>query len=334
MRLIIALACLLASAPTLSDSATLLQSAGEWLKTRTDLPEGTPAIATPDSRLDIPACPEGYAFSLPFASPTHLLARCEGLDWSLYLQISYRTEGTLQAAFLRDLPAGHQLTPADVADPERAAEVAGRFLRSAVRKGQAVTPALLDEAVTMYATTEALARDQPVEARVLKAIEAPASRYADNRRAARATLLQSRSARDLPAGHILTMQDIQLRHSVLTASTNIARGAVVDASNTALADVWGVVPQDVLESNDLPRAVATSMLAPGDLIRRSVLRTLPAVAKGDLVDVTVERNLVSVAVKLRAEENGEVGQRITLVNEESGARIEAAVTGPGTASVR
>lgn len=329
----LAWACLLcfAGAARSADSG-LLQQAEAWLQTRAGLPAGTPQILAPDTRVRIPECPGGFSFSLPFQAAGNMLASCADSGWSLYLQVRYVVPPATTPSFSRNLQAGHRLGDGDVVGDSPGST--GRFLRSNVRAGQAVTPALLDEAVTVLRLTGPVAAGQEISAAMVERSAAPASRHPAARRLDSSSLGSIRAARALTAGHILTLQDVQRRYRMLTASKPIARGELVDATNTETGYGWGTPASDLIDRVEaLPRAMATTQLSPGQPIRRSTLRPLPAIAKGETVNVSVSRNLVTVTVPMTAQTDGETGKQITLRNEESGELIRAIVTGPGSANI-
>mgnify|MGYP006265524163 FL=1 len=53
--------------------------------------------------------------------------------------------------------------------------------------------------------------------------------------------------------------------------------------------------------------------------------------KGSAVRVAIEQGLLVLQADLIAEEDGALGERVVLVNPETGRRLEAVVTGPGQA---
>jgi len=136
------------------------------------------------------------------------------------------------------------------------------------------------------------------------------------------------------AGHLLGSNDLLPLHRVLEVINPVSRGTLVNRELVELSDFWGRVPSDALTDLDqLPHAVATTQLIPGQALRLSQLRTVPAIQKGQVVKVSVERGQVSVSTQMIAESSAEIGQTIRLRNEDSGQVVEGIVTAIGLANL-
>jgi len=212
--------------------------------------------------------------------------------------------------------------------------IAGKFLRSGVRAGQSVNQSVLDEAVPAFRAREAITTGADLDPAMFDQILRPVSALPPARQVEVGQLEGARSARALAAGAVLTLADIAIRRTVLTAAATIPRGTLLSSDNTEMGYYWGRLPQDaILDPAGLPRATTTSTLLPGQVLRISALRSLPPVARGDAVTVTVKRNLVEISQVTSALQDGQIGQQIELLNTESGERIRATVTGVGTARI-
>ena len=109
----------------------------------------------------------------------------------------------------------------------------------------------------------------------------PISTLPPGRQVAAKQLEGARSVRALPAGAIITLADIASRQAVLTAAVTLPRGTLLSSDNTTMGYYWGRMPHDaILEPAALPRATATSTLLPGQVLRISGIRSLPAILKG------------------------------------------------------
>lgn len=322
-------------------STTLVASAQAWLDAQDSTGAATTTLSALDTRVQIPSCGGGFEFSLPYAGNKTVLARCADSDWSLYLQVDAEP-GTAGAVFASDLPAGHLLGAADLIMDAVAAEardaqllaVSGKFLRSGVRAGQSVNQSVLEEAVPAFRVRQAIAAGADLDPALFDQILRPVSALPAARQVASEQLEGARSVRALAAGAVITLADIASRHSVLTAAGTIPRGTLLSAENTVMGYHWGRLPQDaIVDPAALPRATPTSTLLPGQVLRLSALRSLPPVAKGEAVTVSVKRNLVEISQVTSALQDGQIGQQIELLNTESGERIRATVTGVGTARI-
>ena len=72
-------------------------------------------------------------------------------------------------------------------------------------------------------------------------------------------------------------------------------------------------------------------LRAGAILRLSDLSSSVLVEKGSAVRVAIEQGLLVLQADLIAEEDGALGERVVLVNPETGRRLESVVTGPGQA---
>ena len=322
-------------------STSLVSTARAWLDSQDSEVAGAYMLLPLDSRVEIPSCNGGFEFSLPHPGNKTVLARCPGSDWSLYLQFR-AAETSIAVHFASDLPAGHRLNVGDVTLPQSAqvdaaaqlSAFSGKFLRSAVRAGQPVNQSLFEEGVPAFRVRQSLAAGSDLDQSMFDQTVRPISTLPPGRQVAAKQLEGARSVRALPAGAIITLADIASRQAVLTAAVTIPRGTLLSSDNTTMGYYWGRMPHDaILEPAALPRATATSTLLPGQVLRISGIRSLPAVVKGEDVIVSIKRNLVEISQVMSASQDGQIGQQIELLNKESGGRIRAAVTGVGTATI-
>ena len=77
----------------------------------------------------------------------------------------------------------------------------------------------------------------------------------------------------------------------------------------------------------------TRSLRIGEIIKINDLRAAKLVKKGDIVTLTYERNSLQLVVTLESLEDGRLGEKIRLVNPESGEIILGKVSGRGTADM-
>jgi flagella basal body P-ring formation protein FlgA len=322
-------------------STTFVATAQAWLDAQLDVVAGTHTLSPLDARVQIPNCSSGFEFSLPHPGNKTVLASCPGIDWSLYLQVRETVDNAVPV-FASDLPAGHLLGVADIRMDVGAARenealllaVTGKFLRSGVRAGQPVNQSVLEDAVPAFRVRRPVDAGADLDRAMFDEILRPVSALPPARQVTVGHLAGARSARALPAGTVITLADISSRQAVLTAAGTIARGTLLSSDNTVMGYHWGRLPHDViLDPAGLPRATTTSTLFPGQVLRLSALRSLPPVAKGDTVTLSVKRNLVEISQVTTALQDGQIGQQIDLINSESGGRIRATVTGVGTASI-
>lgn len=335
---------LLALSPALAAQdmgTTFVATVQAWLDAQASVVVGTHTVLPLDTRVQIPECNSGFEFSLPHPGNRTVLASCPGSDWSLHLQVRATVSNTTPL-FASDLPAGHLLGVADVilsagAKGETDAQLAaltGKFLRSGVRAGQSINQAVLEEAVPAFRVRHAIEAGADLVPAMFDETLRPVSALPPARQVAVQQLEGARSARALAAGAIITLTDIASPQAVLTAAGTIPRGTLLSSDNTVMGYYWGRLPQDaILDQAGLPRATATSTLLPGQVLRLSSMRSLPPVSKGEAVTLSVKRNLVEISQVVSALQDGQIGQQIDVLNEESGERVRAVVTGVGTAMI-
>ena len=319
-----------ASQPGIS---TLLEQAEIFLASQADLPAGKAVLSAPDNRIEILKCTPDFEFSFPLASKTSLQVFCRSTQWSLFLQISYE-EPSRYATFTTDLPAGSQLTGEDLTHSDSIETLwKGRFLKTAVRSGQRFHEALLDDTVLVFQLTKDVSRGDLIYPSMYEQRSLPASQH-HNKLHDGNVVLNAKAARAMTAGHLLGSNDLLPLHRVLEVINPVSRGTLVNRELVELSDFWGRVPSDALTDLDqLPHAVATTQLIPGQALRLSQLRTVPAIQKGQVVKVSVERGQISVSTQMIAESSAEIGQTIRLRNEDSGQVVEGIVTAIGLANL-
>jgi flagella basal body P-ring formation protein FlgA len=316
-----------------TDLDTLLEQAEKFITNQSELPEGKPTLSAPDSRIEIPECNTGFEFSFPFTSKTSLKASCSRKDWTLFLQVSYESIDSV-AIFSKDLEAGSLLTDSDLTNGDTLdIEWEGRFIKTSVRSGQRFNEALLDNVVLVFKLTQDVGKGDLITRSMYEQESLPASQF-QNKLHDNNKVLNAKAVRALSAGHRLDRNDVLPKKRVLEVKSPVSRGTPVKEDMVHLTDFWGRVPTDALiDLNQLPYAVATSQLIPGQALRLSQLRIIPAIQKGQVVKVSVERGQINISTQMIAESSAEIGQRIRLRNEDSGQVVEGIVTAIGFATL-
>jgi len=311
----------------------LFKQAEIFINSQNTLPEGEPTLIEPDSRIEIPECINGFNFSFPFTSKTSLQASCSSNDWTLFLQVSYLDSDRV-ATFTKDLEAGSLLSNSDLKNGDLIESVwQGRYIKTSVRSGQRFNEALLDDVVQVYKLTQDINKGDLITPSMFELELLPASIH-QNKLHDKNDILNAKALRALATGHQLTRNDLLPLRRVLQVKSPVSRGTLINADMVVLENFWGRVPADVLtDLGQLPHAVATTQLIPGQALRLSQLRTVPAIQKGQVVNVSVDRGQISISTQMIAESSAEIGQRIRLKNNESGKVVEGVVTGIGLATL-
>ena len=143
-----------------------------------------------------------------------------------------------------------------------------------------------------------------------------------------------RVLKPLAPGDTVPETAVRLERKVLKAQASLS--AKLRLPHPQLREAW--VPAkglagDTLSPEDLPSLVALARpLRAGAFLRLSDLSSAVLVEKGSAVRVAIEQGLLVLHADLISEEDGALGERVVLVNPETGRRLEAVVTGPGQAA--
>jgi flagella basal body P-ring formation protein FlgA len=145
-------------------------------------------------------------------------------------------------------------------------------------------------------------------------------------------LKHAKALRDLTQGSVLSRRDFGIRHQVLMTTGSISRGQKINSANAETSNYFGHLPSDVaLKLADVAHMEATRSLKADQLIRLSDLRPSAMFNKGDSVELTISRGILTITVDMLALEQGRMDQQVNLLNPESNETVRAIVTGPSKA---
>jgi flagellar basal body P-ring formation protein FlgA len=128
---------------------------------------------------------------------------------------------------------------------------------------------------------------------------------------------------------------VSARERVLVVLGDVRAGQELSPERviTALVDITGE-PTDILTSPDqIRRAVARRSIAAGTVLREGLLKRLPDIRRGELVEIRYRRGALVVTARGVSSSDGRVGWVIAVVNSASGRRVKARVLGPGLVEV-
>ena len=121
---------------------------------------------------------------------------------------------------------------------------------------------------------------------------------------------------------------------VVIATTTINRGVRLDKSMFERQIRRGRLPSDLIfRIDELNHLEANRMIVTGDTLRRSMVSLAPAVRKGDLIRIRIEKDALSVSAVVRALSDGSVGDVIEVVNAESGRPLRAKIVDVGSLEI-
>lgn len=296
-------------------------------------------VLADDPRLIVRNCESEFRFSFPFSNRNTVSASCDTPSWRLTLRIQI-VESTEGFVFVENFPAGtiigendieEAMVTRDAFEQLERSDIVGRALSAAVSAGQQVRGSLLDETITQYETLTEIVAGATITGSMIQGVETRYRNIPLGNRLAPSDIEGAKAATDLPAGTVLSRADLLIpRRAVFTLSL-IGRGSLLSAELLQERIHYGELPRDSITSlRDLGRATAIRQLAPGQPVRYSDIRPVPAVSKGEIVELTVTRGAVTVTIDVEATEQGFIGDQIELRNIESGRLVNAIVTGPGT----
>ena len=114
----------------------------------------------------------------------------------------------------------------------------------------------------------------------------------------------------------------------------ISRGVRLDESMFGRQMRRGRLPSDLIfGTGDLNHLQANRVIIAGDALRRSMVSLAPAIKKGDLIEIRIEKGALSVSAMVRALTDGSVGDVIEVVNSESGRQLRAKIVDIGSLEI-
>lgn len=121
---------------------------------------------------------------------------------------------------------------------------------------------------------------------------------------------------------------------VLVLRERVHRGQRLSEALVEVREADDKVAPDALSSKqDLDLLEATRLLRLGEVLRASMVKSAPAIKKGEFVTLSFSQGGLSIAVEVEALVDGQVGEVIRFRNRESGQELQAKVTGIGQASL-
>ena len=134
-------------------------------------------------------------------------------------------------------------------------------------------------------------------------------------------------------GYAVAETRVSMEH--VRAARPIGRGTVLSEDDLVLTigDIGGVPLKPLQTHSDLIGARASRALRAGDLVTSGMVSVPKLVRARESVVVSVQVGVVTVFGRATATESGELGEVISLLNEESGRRIKGRVVALGEVEV-
>jgi len=330
---------------TNTDSKTrLVENIKNWVASQERVDTSYIEVQANDRRFIVPDCTEAFGVDFAFGTKSNVQVRCESEDWTAVLRIQIRAE-TEVLIYARPLTQGAVVSAQDLELSKEGsvlgsntltsmAEAEGRLLKINVNKGQIVRLSQFDEALTLFVTNKDIKKGQALTTSMVDTRIAPASETSFDQRFDFAETLNSVITKDLAAGTVLTKNDFTLSAQAVVVVDLMERGSRFDPSNSRVESVLVKLPSDAITTpSQLDRAIAKRRLTPGAIIRFSDITIQPHVLADTSTSLQLKKPQFTLTIEVMAIENGYIGDRIRVRNQESGEIIYATVIGVGLVEI-
>ena len=130
-------------------------------------------------------------------------------------------------------------------------------------------------------------------------------------------------------------QQQEVPASVFVVKERVHRGQRLSAIKLQETVADKTTPRDALASDQgLELLEATRMLRVGEVLRASMVKSAPAIKKGERVKLRLQKGGLEIEIEVEALVNGQIGDRIRFRNVESGQELQAEVVAIGQAEIR
>lgn len=246
-----------------------------------------------DRRLVVPSCDKNFSVSFPFSDRRTARVSCDSLQWTKYIRVSFGPNRSIMV-YRRGMAKGDIVHRGDV-----------KFINSMSNKHD------MGELVKSI--------DEVIDRALQKNVDIDAPVRLD----------------DFSTVQKQVANESQLAKSqVLVALTTINRGTRLNSSLFKIEMRQGRLPTDTIaEPTDLKFLQANRLITSGDILRRSTVIIAPAVKKGDLVKILIQRGALSVSATVQALSDGSIGDVIEVVNLDSNRPLRAKVIDVGSLEI-
>ncbi|NLL14382.1 MAG: flagellar basal body P-ring formation protein FlgA [Fibrobacter sp.] len=134
---------------------------------------------------------------------------------------------------------------------------------------------------------------------------------------------------------IPVMCNVKVVVPVLVARRPILRGQQITSEDCELKsmDITTFGPHPLFNIDSLIGVRAVRTINPGTIVHTRLLEAIPAIQKGDLVEILVRKGNVKVAIQGVARESGKIGERIWVENTNSRKLVQVIIKNRGTVTV-
>ena len=271
---------------------------------------------------------------------------CDNPNWTTQIRyaITNAKKQYIGYIFQKNLPVGHKIEEHDIemsvfqysasSFEQNPAKILGKFTSKATSKGDRIRKSILSEPARVVQTKNYIAEGELIEKSDINEIEIGSDQINSQNILPFGKILGAKAKKNLTKGTIFTRGDILLPFKAVVTNQKLLRNNTISKENVSVKTFWGRKPTGALTTtHDLENVEVTRSLRIGEIIKINDLRAAKLVKKGDIVTLTYERNSLQLVVTLESLEDGRLGEKIRLVNPESGEIILGKVSGRGTADM-
>ena len=323
----------------------LVENVKNWVASEEGINDSYIEVQANDRRFIVPDCAAEFEVAFAFGSKSNVQVNCRSEDWQAVLRIQIREE-TETLVYARHLVQGDVISTEDLEinrgtsllrnnGVANLSQAEGQLLQVDVEKGQMVSLNHFADTLTIFVTNQDLEQGQTLVASMLDPVITPSSETLFEQRFDLSTTANSIITRDLAAGTILTKEDFATSSPAIVVTRLVERGSMIDPSNSQEEAVTVRIPNDAVTNPiQLNRATAKRRLTPGTIIRFSDITLQPHVVAEESTTLQLRRPQFTLTMEALAMEDGYIGDRIRVRNQESGEIIYATVIDIGLVEVR
>ena len=318
----------------------LVRNIQTWVAEKEGVNVNSIEVQANDRRFIVPACSESFDVSFAFGTRTNVQVSCDSKDWRAVLRIQIKREHEI-LVFDRALSQGDLVSQDDFrlslesslipgSNLISATEAEGRLLKIDVEEGQAVKPGQFDETSTVFVTNRDIKEGEKLDRAMIDERKVPASETLFEQRFDLALALTATITGDLKSGSVLTKRDFAISSQAIVVIELVERGNMIDDSNSELRQILTQIPSDaIIDRSQAYRASAKRRLNPGEILRFSDIAMTPHVIANTTTTLELNKTNFNLTMEVFAVEDGFIGDRIRVRNQESGEIIYATVKDVG-----
>ena len=323
----------------------LVETIKDWVAQQEGVEQTYVEVQANDRRFIVPDCNNDFKVTFAFNSKTNVQVNCESENWQAVLRIQIQEDREV-LVYIRSLSEGDIISADDLETARdesltrnagliERSEVEGQILQIDVEKGQKASANHFAETLTIFMTNQELKKGQRLEASMLTPLITPTSETLFEQRFDLSETLNTTVMRDLADGSVLTKNDFASSSPGVVVTELIERGNLIDPSNSRADALTVQLPNDaVANPSQLTRAVAKRRLTPGTVIRFSDITLQPHVSAEESITLELKRSQFTLTMEAYAIEDGYIGDRIRVRNQESGEIIYATVIDAGRVEIK